>query len=55
MFRNKEYIYSVYKEQSFTKAAEKLHISAPALSAMIKRIETQLGMPVFDRKTSPSL
>lgn len=53
MFRNKEYIYSVYKEQSFTKAAEKLHISAPALSAMIKRIETQLGMPVFDRKTSP--
>lgn len=53
MFRNKDYIYSVYKEQSFCKAAEKLHVSQPSLSAMIKRIETQLGMPVFDRKTSP--
>lgn len=53
MFRNKEYIYCVYQEQSFSKAAEKLHISPPALSAMIKRIETQLGMPIFDRKTSP--
>jgi len=53
MFRNKEYIYKVYKEGSFNKAAEKLHISPPALSAMIKRIETQLGMPVFNRKTTP--
>ena len=53
MFRNKEYIYCVYKEQSFSKAAEKLHVSPPALSAMVKRIETQLGTPIFDRKTSP--
>lgn len=53
MFRNKDYIYCVYKEQSFGKAAEKLHVSQPALSAMVKRTETQLGAPVFDRKTSP--
>ncbi|GKH62435.1 LysR family transcriptional regulator [Eubacteriales bacterium] len=53
MFKNKEYAYRVYKEGSFNKAAEKLHISPPALSAMIKRIETQLGMPIFNRKTSP--
>ena len=53
MFRNKDYIYCVYKEQSFCKAAEKLHVSQPALSAMIKRTETQLGAPVFDRKTTP--
>ena len=53
MFRNKEYIYCIYKERSFCKAAEKLHISQPALSAMVKRIEGQLGMPVFNRATSP--
>lgn len=53
MFRNMEYIYEVYKEQSFCKAAEKLHVSQPALSAMVKRIEAQLGMPVFNRLTSP--
>lgn len=53
MFKNKEYVYCVYQEQSFCKAAEKLHVSQPALSAMIKRVEQQLGMPIFDRKTSP--
>lgn len=53
MFKNKEYVYSVYQEKSFSKAAEKLHISSPALSAMIKRIEAEAGMPIFNRKTNP--
>lgn len=53
MFRNKEYIYSVYQEKSFCRAAEKLHISQPALSAMVKRTEEQLGMPIFNRRTTP--
>lgn len=53
MFKNKEYVYCVYQEKSFAKAAEKLHISPPALSAMIKRIEAEAGMPIFNRKTSP--
>ncbi|MDO4321491.1 MAG: LysR family transcriptional regulator [Lachnospiraceae bacterium] len=35
MFKHKEYIYAVYKEGSFSKAAEKLNISQPALSAII--------------------
>ena len=53
MFRNMEYVYSVYKERSFSKAAEKLHISQPSLSATIKKIEEQAGAPIFERKTRP--
>lgn len=53
MFHNMEYIYSVYKERSFSKAAEKLHISQPSLSATTKKIEEQAGAPIFERKTRP--
>ena len=53
VFHNMEYIYSVYKERSFSKAAEKLHISQPSLSATIKKIEEQAGAPIFERKTRP--
>ena len=53
MFRNMEYILCVYKERSFSKAAEKLHISQPSLSATVKKIEEKAGSPIFDRKTTP--
>ncbi|MBQ7348643.1 MAG: LysR family transcriptional regulator [Clostridia bacterium] len=53
MFRNKEYILTVYREGSFTKAAEKLFISQPSLSASIKRIEEKILAPIFDRSSSP--
>lgn len=53
MFRNKDYILSVYKEGSISKAAQKLFISQPALSSAIKKVETNLGYPIFDRKTTP--
>ena len=53
MFHNMEYVYTVYKERSFSKAAEKLHISQPSLSATIKKIEEQAGTPIFERKTRP--
>lgn len=53
MFHNKDYIYCVYQESSFSKAAEKLHISQPALSATVGKVEKQLGMKIFDRKTNP--
>ena len=39
MFSGMNYVYEVYKEQSFSKAAENLYISQPALSSMIKKIE----------------
>ncbi len=53
MFRNKEYVLAVYREKSFSKAAEHLYISQPSLSASIKRIEDKLGVPIFDRSTQP--
>lgn len=53
MFRGMEYVYEVYKEQSFSKAASNLYISQPALSATIKKIENRIGMPLFDRSTTP--
>lgn len=48
-----KYVYMVYKEKSFTRAAEKLYISQPSLSAMVKKAEQELGTAIFDRGTSP--
>ncbi len=53
MFRGMEYVYEVYKEKSFSKAALNLYISQPALSATIKKIEAKVGAPIFDRSTTP--
>lgn len=53
MFNHMDYVYSVYKERSFSKAAEALHISQPSLSATIQKIEEQVGAPIFDRSTRP--
>lgn len=43
----------MYKERSFTKAAQNLYISQPSLSARIKKIEEIIGEPLFDRSTTP--
>ena len=53
MFQGMEYVYAVYKAQSFSKAAKELFISQPSLSASIKRIEKKIGYPIFDRSTKP--
>lgn len=53
MFRDMHYIYAVYQEKSFTRAARKLYLSQPALSAMVKKVENKLGVSLFDRSTSP--
>lgn len=53
MFVWKKYVYEVYKERSFTKAAQNLYISQPSLSARIKKIEEIIGEPLFDRSTKP--
>lgn len=53
MFKNMEYVYAVYKAGSFSQAAEELFISQPCLSAMIKKVEKNLGVPIFDRKSKP--
>ena len=53
MFTAKKYIYEVYREKSFSKAAQNLYISQPSLSARIKKAEETIGFPIFDRSTSP--
>ena len=47
------YIYEIYKTGSFSKAAENLFISQPALSKSVKKTEDAVGMPLFDRKSHP--
>lgn len=37
MTNYKEYIYAVYQERGFSKAAKKLYVSQPWLSATIKK------------------
>lgn len=49
MFTNYRYAYMLYKMGSFTKAAEALFISQPALSVAIKNIEASLGAELFER------
>ncbi len=53
MFTNKHYILTIYEEGSFSKAAKRLYISQPSLSASVKRIEEKISMPLFDRSTTP--
>ena len=53
MFQYGEYIYAVYRERSFSKAAEKLFITQPALSITIRKAEDELGLPLFNRRTTP--
>ncbi len=50
MFRNYRYVYTLYEEGSFTKAAEKLFISQPSLSAAIKKTEEIIGAELFERR-----
>ena len=47
------YIYEVYRERSFSRAAKNLFISQPALSACIKKVEQEIGMQLFDRSSLP--
>lgn len=53
MFQEMPYVYEVYRQHSFSKAAEKLYLSQPALSLMVKKAEERIGGPLFDRSTKP--
>ena len=53
MLDYKEYVYTVYQERSFSKAARKLFVSQPWLSSTVKKVEQELNLQLFDRSTNP--
>jgi LysR family hydrogen peroxide-inducible transcriptional activator len=48
-----EYILALDKHKSFSKAAEACYITQATLSIMVKKLEKELDLVIFDRKTSP--
>jgi DNA-binding transcriptional LysR family regulator len=46
-----EVLIAVAQEKSFSRAAERLHRTQPAISQAIRRLETEIGEPLFDRSS----
>lgn len=51
--RHFHYICTIYETGSISRAAEKLYISQPSLSQLLKSVEKKVGAPLFDRGSQP--
>lgn len=51
-FRDLLYVTTIYEENSFTRAAEKLYVSQSALSQRIRHLEAELNIVLFIRKNN---
>lgn len=47
-----EYILKIAEEHNITRAAEKLHLTQPALNQQLLRLERELGLQLFYRSRS---
>lgn len=48
-----EYIMAVYRYEHFAKAADHCKVTQPTLSSMVQKLETELGVKIFDRRKLP--
>ena len=48
-FRQLKVFESVARQLSYTRAAEELHLTQPAVSMQIKQLEDQVGLPLFEQ------
>ena len=48
-----QYVKTIAECGSITAAAKKLFVSQPSLSQMLRQLEQETGLPIFDRSTSP--
>lgn len=52
-FQQLEYLLAVHREKHFARAADACHVTQATLSAMIKKLEDELDMKLFDRSRVP--